>query len=286
MGLSLTTFTLLHVFNQPDRHRRRLDRNDRMVEVRSVANSDSDLSGYHDIDERNGVPLPLHQTAAVAYRGHDFISDAGVRNVRALRQASFRHLASDLHGRSPAVALLERIRSTCAGLPENSTIEGMGADSNGACVLGRAGIGVSPFLRSDNPGHRQISAGSGYCPLIRRLHLGDTAELYSLTVVSTATALMWVPYVLARMTTHGVMRAIGNPGAMGEWVVMNACSIGAFSLAPIELSSVQMRCGCQTSERAGTALCEIGGQKTAYRAAADQGDFFPARLRRSPRLRS
>jgi uncharacterized MAPEG superfamily protein len=39
-----------------------------------------------------------------------------------------------------------------------------------------------------------------------------TAELYSFTVVSTATALMWVPYVLARMTTHGVMRAIGNPG--------------------------------------------------------------------------
>jgi uncharacterized MAPEG superfamily protein len=39
-----------------------------------------------------------------------------------------------------------------------------------------------------------------------------TSELYSLTVVSTATALMWVPYVLARMTTHGVMRAIGNPG--------------------------------------------------------------------------
>jgi uncharacterized MAPEG superfamily protein len=38
------------------------------------------------------------------------------------------------------------------------------------------------------------------------------SELYSLTVVSTATALMWVPYVLARMTTHGVMRAIGNPG--------------------------------------------------------------------------
>jgi hypothetical protein len=39
-----------------------------------------------------------------------------------------------------------------------------------------------------------------------------TPELYSLTLISTATALMWVPYVLARMTTHGVMRAIGNPG--------------------------------------------------------------------------
>jgi uncharacterized MAPEG superfamily protein len=39
-----------------------------------------------------------------------------------------------------------------------------------------------------------------------------TSELYSLTIVSAATALMWVPYVLARMTTHGVMRAIGNPG--------------------------------------------------------------------------
>ena len=39
-----------------------------------------------------------------------------------------------------------------------------------------------------------------------------TPELYALTLVSTATALMWVPYVLARMTTHGVTRAIGNPG--------------------------------------------------------------------------
>ncbi len=39
-----------------------------------------------------------------------------------------------------------------------------------------------------------------------------TPELHSLTLITTATALMWVPYVLARMTTHGVMRAIGNPG--------------------------------------------------------------------------
>ena len=40
-----------------------------------------------------------------------------------------------------------------------------------------------------------------------------SSELYSLTVISTATALMWVPYVMARMTTHGVLRAIGTPGA-------------------------------------------------------------------------
>ena len=39
-----------------------------------------------------------------------------------------------------------------------------------------------------------------------------TSELYSLTVISTATALMWVPYVAARMTTLGVTRAIGIPG--------------------------------------------------------------------------
>jgi uncharacterized MAPEG superfamily protein len=39
-----------------------------------------------------------------------------------------------------------------------------------------------------------------------------TSELYCLTLISTATALMWVPYVMARMTTHGVMRAIGHPG--------------------------------------------------------------------------
>ncbi len=39
-----------------------------------------------------------------------------------------------------------------------------------------------------------------------------TSELFSLTVISTATALMWVPYVTARMMTHGVTRAIGHPG--------------------------------------------------------------------------
>jgi uncharacterized MAPEG superfamily protein len=39
-----------------------------------------------------------------------------------------------------------------------------------------------------------------------------TSELYSLAVISTATALMWVPYVMARMTTFGVTRAIGVPG--------------------------------------------------------------------------
>jgi uncharacterized MAPEG superfamily protein len=39
-----------------------------------------------------------------------------------------------------------------------------------------------------------------------------TPELYSLAIISTATALMWVPYVTARMTTFGVIRAIGVPG--------------------------------------------------------------------------
>ncbi len=39
-----------------------------------------------------------------------------------------------------------------------------------------------------------------------------TSELYSLTVISAATGLMWVPYVAARMTTFGVTRAIGVPG--------------------------------------------------------------------------
>ena len=39
-----------------------------------------------------------------------------------------------------------------------------------------------------------------------------SSELYSLAVITTATALMWVPYVTARMTTFGVTRAIGVPG--------------------------------------------------------------------------
>ena len=40
-----------------------------------------------------------------------------------------------------------------------------------------------------------------------------TPELHALTIISGATALMWVPYVMARMITHGVMPAIGTPGA-------------------------------------------------------------------------
>jgi uncharacterized MAPEG superfamily protein len=39
-----------------------------------------------------------------------------------------------------------------------------------------------------------------------------TPELHALTMISGATALMWIPYVVARMTTHGVMTAIGVPG--------------------------------------------------------------------------
>jgi uncharacterized MAPEG superfamily protein len=36
-----------------------------------------------------------------------------------------------------------------------------------------------------------------------------TPELYALTLISTATALMWVPYVLARLKTRGLV-AIAN----------------------------------------------------------------------------
>jgi hypothetical protein len=44
------------------------------------------------------------------------------------RQASFRHLASDLHGRRRAVALPKRVRFDSSGVPENSAAEGVGAD--------------------------------------------------------------------------------------------------------------------------------------------------------------
>jgi uncharacterized MAPEG superfamily protein len=82
-------------------------------------------------------------------------------------------------------------------------------------------MGFSSFLRSGDPDHHEISAGSACYVLTPRswvrtlfgvLSVKYASELYSLTVVSTATALMWVPYVLARMTTHGVLQAIGNPG--------------------------------------------------------------------------
>ena len=39
-----------------------------------------------------------------------------------------------------------------------------------------------------------------------------TSELHALVVITTATALMWVPYVCGRMSTFGILAPIGNPG--------------------------------------------------------------------------
>jgi hypothetical protein len=66
-----------------------------MVEVRCVASSDSDLSGYHDTDERNGFPFPVHQTAAVAHSWDDFIGD-GDRNNCSLQHIKWRLPVEDL----------------------------------------------------------------------------------------------------------------------------------------------------------------------------------------------
>jgi len=38
-----------------------------------------------------------------------------------------------------------------------------------------------------------------------------TPELRALTLVATATVLMWIPYVVARILTRGVMPALANP---------------------------------------------------------------------------
>jgi uncharacterized MAPEG superfamily protein len=38
-----------------------------------------------------------------------------------------------------------------------------------------------------------------------------TPELYILALVATATALMWIPYMLARIATRGLPRTLANP---------------------------------------------------------------------------
>lgn len=38
-----------------------------------------------------------------------------------------------------------------------------------------------------------------------------TPELHFLALVTTATALMWIPYMTARIFTRGPIRAMGNP---------------------------------------------------------------------------
>ncbi|MFK3822196.1 MAPEG family protein [Pseudomonas yamanorum] len=39
-----------------------------------------------------------------------------------------------------------------------------------------------------------------------------TPELVSLGIIALATSLMWVPYVLARINTRGLVTTLGNPG--------------------------------------------------------------------------
>ncbi|MCW6512052.1 MAPEG family protein [Lichenifustis flavocetrariae] len=39
-----------------------------------------------------------------------------------------------------------------------------------------------------------------------------TSELHAQVLITTATALMWVPYVCGRMATFGILAPIGNPG--------------------------------------------------------------------------
>ncbi|QXI26396.1 MAPEG family protein [Pseudomonas vanderleydeniana] len=38
-----------------------------------------------------------------------------------------------------------------------------------------------------------------------------TPELFSLTLISLATALMWLPYICARIRTRGLLATLGNP---------------------------------------------------------------------------
>lgn len=38
-----------------------------------------------------------------------------------------------------------------------------------------------------------------------------TPELYALTLVASATILMWIPYTVARIFTRGLMRTFANP---------------------------------------------------------------------------
>jgi len=40
-----------------------------------------------------------------------------------------------------------------------------------------------------------------------------TPELHALTFIATATALMWIPYTIARTMTQGMMKTFANPEA-------------------------------------------------------------------------
>jgi len=57
-----------------------------------------------------------------------------------------------------------------------------------------------------------MSSPAQYLRLPGRPAMRYTTELHALAIITTATALMWIPYVIGRMMTFGIWAPIGNPG--------------------------------------------------------------------------
>ena len=235
MGMSLAAFTLLHVIISLIGIVAGLIAVSGWLKSDPSRTSDGGLSGDHDPDQRYGLPVPVHQTAAVACRRHHFAGVAGDRDVCALRQPACGRLASDLHGHGDLVAVSECVRAGGPVVPEDLAIEGVGADADRACVPDRAGGDAARLPRSDDLVDRQISTGPACRTLKDSLPpVKYTSELYSLTVISAATALMWVPYVDGQ--NDDVRRDAGDrrPGTR----LSRRCAMGRPSAgAPISMRS-------------------------------------------------
>jgi len=165
-GLSQKRLHLVSRLDQPDRHHRRSDRVVRMAEVRSIAHSNRDLSCHDDPDQRDGLYVPIHQVAAVAYRRHQSRWCCWQSQHLRFTAGIFQGFGVDLYRHRHAGVVPERVRLDRSVVLEVPLLKhGRQHRPSPHSWWRRERLPALP--RFDGTDHRKIPASPTCCPLTR-----------------------------------------------------------------------------------------------------------------------
>ena len=151
--------------HQPDRHRRRPDRDVRHARLQPDAGADRDLPAVHDPDQRHRFcdsAAAVEEVAAVAPVRLSLAGAAGDRLLRAVRQEALRCVALDLCADRADLALSQRVRAGDPELPEDTGAACAGAEraAGRAAVRRRPGHRAGVLRRRDHRRDQALPAGA------------------------------------------------------------------------------------------------------------------------------
>jgi hypothetical protein len=153
LGMSLTTFTLLHV----------------LISLIGIVAGLIAMIGWSD-PSRIPTAIFLATTILTSVTGFLFpftklLPSHIVGIISLVMLALFRHLAPGLYRHRDAGVVPECVRIDYSVVPENPTSKAMGADADRAAVPGRPENGIPSGAAADRPYYHKISAGSACCLL-------------------------------------------------------------------------------------------------------------------------